>query len=138
MLSWDEFDKEDGEIISFYESVSCSVRRGDLYASSIRRTRDAVMKEFYAQQDMLVGGSERVVSYWGCRRLDVSSFWGLLDFLKGSLFSTLLEQRISALAAFAKVVVSLWLQSLRAFLSSPFSAYDAELSIRRHRLRTIS
>lgn len=135
MLSWDEFDRK--EDTSFVRSISCSVRRNDLYGSAIRRAREVIWRK-YSRRSVLVGGKEQRNAYWIGRSIDPFSVYNIFDFLRDQPDRSQFVKYFNALADHAKVVVSLWLQALKVSLTSPFSAYDAELSIRRHRLRTFS
>lgn len=137
MLSWDEFDKEEGGTVASTMRTMSSIRRGDLYASAIRRTRDLIWRR-YRSQHIRIGGDDVAVAYWVSRSIDPLSVHDLFILLKGQIDRFKFELCMSTLDAFAKVVIALWLQSLRTTLTTPFSPYDAELSVRRHRLRIFS
>lgn len=157
MLSWDEFDKELRDEYAVYssrkQSDKCTINEILLGDSEAIRRAKAALDVLDTSERLASRGSLSyecdlpsyvVIHPWGGRlgKTVCQGTYLLYDFLddhaRKSDLLDFFSRIVSIFAAFqiSSVFCSLATTALNAKLRTPLFAYDAELSIDRHRLRT--
>jgi len=135
MLSLDEFDAEDnpgppqsydagrGSFASDADAVRLAKAALDALdiAEGLAELECGTGKSYAAQVVIRNFKFSEVVEIYRCHKLRSWMFICILT-----------------LVVYARFINSLWNKARRTVLSTPFSAYDAELRIQRHRLRIFS
>ena len=157
MLRWDEFDKELRDELAVYSSRRQSykycineISLGD--SEAIRRAKaalDALDTTERLAPEEFPGCKRGLFSYIEIQQRDIFSgktvyqgSYSLYDFIadqsRKSCLSDFFSRVVSIFSAFqlSSVFSSLSTTALNAELRTPLFAYDAELSIDRHRLRS--
>lgn len=157
MLSWDEFDRELRDEYDSYSSRrqhdKCSITEISLSDSIAVRRAKAALDALAAAEDLATVDSANyegeLTRYAVIRRWDgpyvkteCQGTYTLYDFqddhARKADLRTLVNKIVTIVAAYllSSISCSLATAALNAKLRTPLFAYDAELSIDRHRLRT--
>lgn len=135
MLSWDEFDAEDNPGPPQSDDAGRSARAAD--TDAVRRAKAALDALDIAEglAELECGTGKSYASQIIIRNF---AFSDVVEIYKYHKQRSWMFIYILILVVYAQFINSLLKKARRTALSTPFSAYDAELSIQRHRLRTFS